>query len=112
MQINHPVRTRRHDHDSEAEALEILLILEVLVRRQEHLETFLDSAAQQLAVAQPRPPLLGEVRTSCSVNSRASWRGRDSSSRTRTLHQAFAGNLESRYGLLMLYRRERLEEFF
>lgn len=80
------VRRSNEDYHSNWEGAEVLLMLEILIRRQEGVE-IRSCQLQERAVSDALPAIAATVRTSCSGSSRLSGRGNDSSRRMRTRGQ-------------------------
>ena len=84
-------------------------MLQVLIGRQEGVE-LTSRQLEQLLFLMPVQPIAATVRTSCSGRSRASGRGKDSSSRMRTGSQQVSGEFERSDGLLTLHGGKVVQE--
>ena len=84
-----PVCLGNEDDDGNWEGAEVLLVLQILIGRQQRVEVGAASCSSPFRL--PAHPISPTVRTSWSDSKRASGRGSDSSSRRRTGSQEISG---------------------
>jgi len=84
QQMLHPIAPSTNHHHAETQPAQVLLELDALIGSEEHGESGFRRSPKQRAVLEPAPTLLLYGPAVVATSSRASWRGRDSSRRTRT----------------------------